>query len=317
MDDLFLTNEKMIGIASIPRLIMLIGHQRRKPFGFSDQFLAYQCQANRFVTVINYVSDSVKVPIDNYKYDYMINEINRAYMRCTLTGNLKKAVNDILKTYQSDFIILEDSGKSNLADLMKEVIALGDIIRFDSVTTVIDSFTGEKTLDVSEEMQKQVLFADIILLDKKELLDEIRMQNLIRIIRELNMRAPIISVKSRTFDPSLVYGINLMNFNQGMIIDGALETGLHNENDICDRLCAVRYSINRPINRNQFFKRIEEIPEKIFRIEGLLRFSDERFPVHLQYVSGRYDIRNYPNPMFKDQFLVLVGKDISGLSIRF
>jgi G3E family GTPase len=296
---------------------MLVGYQRRKPFGFSDQFLAYQCQANRYVAVIKYVSDTLKRQDETYSYDYMISEINRAYLRCTLTGNLKSAVRDILKTYQSDFIILEDSGKSDLAGLMKEVIALGDLIRFDSVTTVIDSFTGEKTIEISEEVQKQVLFADIILLDKKELLDEIRMQNLIRIIRELNPRAPIISVKSRTFDPSLVYGINLMNFNQSIISESTSVMDNNGESDVCDHLCAIRCPIEQPVNKNQFFKRIEEVPEKVFRIEGLLKFTDERFPVHLQYVGGRYDIRNYPNPMFKDQFVVIVSKEIGGLSLQF
>ena len=317
MSLLAVQEDRPIGITSIPRLIMLVGDHPRKPFGFSDQFLAYQCQANRFVTVIKYVSDPAKRKEDYFNYDYMISEINQAFLRCTLTGNLKKTVNDILKTYQSDLIILEDSGKADLSNLMREVTALGDLIRFDSLTTVIDSFTAEKTIEDSEEAQKQVMFADVVLLDQKELLDEIRMQNLIRILRKLNPRAPVISAKSRTFDPSLVYGINLMSFNPKL----SSETDFFGEDlekdDICDDLCAIRCEIDHAVDKQQFFKQIEEMPDKVFRIEGLLRFKNDRFPVHLQYVGGRYDIKYYPNPMFKNQFVVIVGRNLGDLSIRF
>jgi G3E family GTPase len=309
--------DRIAGITSIPRLITLVGNQRRKPFGFSDQFLAYQCQANRFVTVIKYISDYARRQEGYFNYDYMISEINQAYLRCNLTGSLRKTVNDILKTYQSDLIILEDAGKVELSELMKEVSSLGDIIRFDSLTTVVDSFTAEKTIEMCKDAQKQIVLADIILLDKKELLDEIRMQNLVRLLKELNPTAPIISVKNKDFDPSLVYGINLMSFDH--ISNGGSESVRSHccENDMCDHLCATRYAINHPMNKSQFFKRIEEIPDKVFRLEGLIRFKDEQLPVHLQYVGGRYDIRDYPNPKFDDHFMVVVGKNVEDVSFQF
>jgi G3E family GTPase len=307
----------MTGIASIPRLIMLVGYNRCKGFGLLDQFLAYQCQANRFVAMIKNAAPRSEKAGNIFGYDYMITEINQAYLQCTLIGSLQKTVAEILKTYQSDFIILEESGAGDLIALIHEMSELNELIRFDSLTAVIDSFTAERTLETSQEAQLQVRYADIVLLDKKELLNEISVQHLVRVIREFNTHAPIISIKSRSFDPSLVYGINLLNYNDSAVKEGPIEREGSEYDGIYDQLRAVRCEVHHPLIKNRFLKEIEKLTDKVFRIEGIVRFRDERFPVHLQYVGGRFDIRSYPNPAFKDQFMVVVAKNLGSYRFSF
>lgn len=310
-------NEKSIRISSIPRLILMIGDMQSKRFSLLNHFIAYQCQANRFVSIIENALRPVGTLSSLFNYDYMISEINQAYLRCTLTGSLKRAVSSILKTYQSDFIILEDTMLKSLSDLMGVVSSLKDMIRFDSLTTVIDSFTAEKTLEFDLERQDQIRFADILLLDKYELLNEIRIQHLLRILKELNTKAPILSIRSPSFDPSLVYGVNLMQFEEQMDTENPLDTNGYERTGICDRLYAMRYKIGQSMDKDRFYKKIEQHADSIFRIEGILTFRDERLPVHVQYVGGRYDIQNFPNPSFRDQFVVIVGKQPLDMDLRF
>ncbi len=305
-------------VSSIPRLIMLVGYLTKKRFGLLDQFLAFQCQANRFVTVIDNVSKAVRSIDEIFGCDYLISEINQVYLRCTLTGSLKKTVGEILKTYQSDCLIFEDKSHENLDQLIAAATGMEDLIRFDSVTVIIDCFTAERDLCNSDEMQKQIECADIILLDQKDLLDEICLQHLVGSIKLLNSNALIISLKSRTFNPALVYGINLMSYEDSFESSYYAVADQADPDSVCDCLKALRLRINHPINKMGFFKQIEALGENIFRIEGLISFSDEKLPVHLQYVGGRFDIRIYPNPNFKDPFMVLVVKNWKDeLNLRF
>lgn len=317
MNLLSVQTNRTTALASIPRLIMLVGYTRCRGFGLLDQFLAYQCQANRFVALIKNVAPRPERAGNMFSYDYMISEINQAYLQCTLIGSLKKTVTDILKTYQSDCIILEEAGTADLLTLIHDVSDLNELIRFDSLTAIIDSFAAERTLETCQEAQLQVQYADIVLLDKKELLNEISVQHLVRLIREFNTHAPIISIKSRNFDPSLVYGINLMGFAESQTNEREIEMDGTDYDAICDHLQGIRCDIHHPLIKDRFFKEIEKIQDKIFRIEGIVRFKEERFPVHLQYVNGRYDLRSYPNPAFKDQFLVVVAKNPGSFHFSF
>ena len=188
--------------------------------------------------------------------------------------------------YQSDFIILENMKLQDPAELLNSVTELDDLVKFDSLTTIIDCLMAEKHLENNSITQAQVQAADVLLLNKKDLLNEIRMQHLVQLIREFHADAPLISVYNCEFDPMLIYGVNLLDYDESDREQADMEDT--DQYDICDHLSVSMQTVDKNISKNGFFDLIKEQQKNIFRVEGMLEFTNESCPVRMQYVGGRY-----------------------------
>src|SRR3546814_2060266 len=68
---------------------------------------------------------------------------------------------------------------------------IADYYRLDAVITVVDAKHGMETLDKQEEAQKQVGFADRLLISKKDLVNDVDYQALRARLVHINPRASI------------------------------------------------------------------------------------------------------------------------------
>ena len=94
---------------------------------------------------------------------------------------------------------------------------IADYYRLDAVVTVVDAKHGMETLDTQEEAQKQVGFADRILVSKKDLVTEAEFAALRRRIVHMNPRASIEAVHFGETD--LKQLIDISGFNLNTILD--------------------------------------------------------------------------------------------------
>ena len=304
---------KTIGMTSIPRLILLTGFVGRERSNLLQHFIACQTEVNRFVVVIQ-TDPKINGAIPRqFNHDYIITEIDESYMKCSLVGDLKTTINEVIHLFQSDFIILENMRLEDPVELLDAISGLDDLVKFDSLTTIIDCLMAEKHLEDNEIAQAQVKAADVLLLNKKDLLNEIRMQHLVQLIREFNPNAPLISIHNCQFDPMLIYGVKLLEYDESDAENWELEGD--DQYDICDHLSVFTQNVSKNISLNNFIKLVEEQQKKIFRIEGILEFADDCCPVRMQYVAGRYIFHKYPDPFLKDRFLVFVGKNMTELAL--
>ena len=303
-------------IAKIPRLILLAGYLGGEKLRLLHQFVDLLKKPSRYIAVIENHRNRANRFHDSIECDYLITEITESMIQCKLIGDLKTTVIDILKVYQADFIVFECLESLDMPLFYQQLIEIKQLIRYDSLTTVIDCLTAEKILEENDDAQNQIKAADILLVAQKELLNEIRLQHLVQMIREQNPFAPIISMDTNSFNPMLLYGINLLKFRE------TPKKGMHQGEkerveDICDHLSADRITIKDIITKEAFLEQLQEIPKNILRVEGILRFSEETCPVHFQFVSGRYEFQKYPFPDFKTQYLVATGKNLEGFRFKF
>ncbi|MBT4290931.1 MAG: hypothetical protein HOD92_26695 [Deltaproteobacteria bacterium] len=305
------------GIRTFPRLILLVGYLGGEKLKLLHQFVDLLKQTNRYVAIIENHKGQHSQSQNSVDCDYLITEISDSMIRCKLIGDFKKTVSDILEVYQADFIIFDCLGSLDTSLFYRQLDEIKQIIRYDSLTTVIDCLTAEVILEDNSDAQDQVKAADILLVVKKELLNEIRVQHLVQLLRGHNTTAPIISMNQESFDPMLLYGNHLLKYQEVPKNSGNQKDHNNQIGDICDRLSAIRLDLQQTVLRKQFEDKIEEIPKNILRIEGILKFSGENCPVYFQYISGRYNFRNYPFPAFKNQFLVVVGKNLERFQIKF
>jgi G3E family GTPase len=134
-------------------------------------------------------------------------EMNNGCICCTVRGDLIIALSKLIRKRMKvkidfDRVIIETTGLANPGPVAQTFFVdeeVGTYYMLDAVVTVVDARHAMQQLDEHEEAQRQVGFADKILLSKTDLVDPETVQALRSRLIHINPRATIsksISAKS-------------------------------------------------------------------------------------------------------------------------
>jgi G3E family GTPase len=149
----------------------------------------------RYAVIVNEFGE---VNIDNdliVESDEEIYEMNNGCVCCTVRGDLVRAVEGLVKRPGGfDGILVETTGLADPAPVaqtffMDEEIA--ERAKLDAVVTVADAKHLLLRLEDSLEAEDQVAFADVIILNKTDLVEPAELESVERTIRSINPTAII------------------------------------------------------------------------------------------------------------------------------
>jgi G3E family GTPase len=154
-------------------------------------------------------------------------ELSNGCVCCTIRGDLLRALEELRAKRDSggikfDRVIIETTGMANPGPVCQTFFMDDNVARYyrlDAVITVVDAKHGMQTLDQQEEAQKQVGFADIILVSKKDLVNEADYQALRTRLVHMNPRAPITPVHFGEADIAKLLDVSGFNLNTILDID--------------------------------------------------------------------------------------------------
>ena len=162
-------------------------------------------------------------------------ELSNGCVCCTVRGDLMRTLNDLRVRRQAgelnfERVIIETTGMANPGPVCQTFFMdddIADYYRLDAVVTVVDAKHGMATLDEQEEAQKQIGFADRILVSKKDLVTEAEFAALRRRIVHMNPRASIEAVHFGETDLKQLIDISGFNLNTILDIDPAFLADEH------------------------------------------------------------------------------------------
>ncbi len=149
----------------------------------------------RYAVIVNEFGE---IGIDNdlvVGADEEVFEMNNGCVCCTVRGDLIRVLSGLMKRKGGfDAIIVETTGLADPGPVAQTFFMDEDVAartRLDSVTTLVDAKHVMQRLDDSHEAREQVAFADQILLNKTDLVDEADLEAVEARLRGLNPLAPI------------------------------------------------------------------------------------------------------------------------------
>ena len=154
-------------------------------------------------------------------------ELSNGCICCTVRGDLLRTLNDLrIKREQGELnferVIIETTGMANPGPVCQTFFMDDDIAayyRLDAVITVVDAKHGMDTLDKQDESQKQIGFADKILISKKDLVSDDDYHVLRQRIIRINPRAAISNVHFGETELSEILDVSGFNLNAVLDID--------------------------------------------------------------------------------------------------
>ncbi|MGM0655912.1 MAG: CobW family GTP-binding protein [Thermodesulfobacteriota bacterium] len=304
-------DETSVGVDSRVPLVVVTGFLGSGKTSFIQSFIDFYVQRNRFVAVIQNEIGEIGLDGKLLEDEFAVTEIDEGCVCCSLIGSVKKAVSDILAQFKPDFIILETTGMANPFNLLDEMIELRELIRFDGITTIVDAANIRESVSQYDIAVHQIEAADVLMVNKADLVNEEKLAALKSQLRGLNLRAPVVTVEHGYVNPALLYGtdpdeteVHLDNEVTGCLSIDSRKSHIH------DGLESRKLVLPHILHRKIFLSLIESFPVPAFRIKGIVRFEDYEKPCILQYVNGRYDVSESSEDRFDEPFLIVIGQSI-------
>jgi G3E family GTPase len=202
---------------------------------------------------------------------------------CTVRGDLVK-VCQRLKERVSEFdgIIIETTGLADPAPVAQTFVAEQDLVDFyvlDGIITLVDAkhwlqhLNEEKPEGVENESSEQVAFADRVLLNKTDLVDEAQLKEVEENIKKINCYAPIYRTQQSKIDPMKLIGIRAFSLKRVIEMDPEfLNTDGEHKHDESVSSVSFRFEGDVNVNRMETLTQLllQTKAQDLFRYKGVL-----------------------------------------------
>jgi G3E family GTPase len=154
-------------------------------------------------------------------------EMNNGCICCTVRGDLIAALASLAQRRNKgeldfDHVVIETTGLANPGPVTQTFFIdeeVGTHYLVDAVITVVDAKHGMQQLDRHEEAQRQVGFADRLLLSKTDLVDADSLRTLTERLKRINPRAQIVTSDFGRVPIADVLDLRGFNLNDKLELD--------------------------------------------------------------------------------------------------
>ena len=124
-----------------------------------------------------------------------ITEMNSGCICCSLVGDFGVALEEVLKTYNPDRIIIEPSGVGKLSDVITAVSkVVNDEVKINSLVAVADAKKCKMYIkNFGEFFNNQIESAKTVILSRTQLLSEDKLNDCVAQLKELNPSAVVVT----------------------------------------------------------------------------------------------------------------------------
>lgn len=212
---------------------------------------------------------------------------------CSLIGEFEAAVEEIIKEVRPEMIVVETTGLAEPDALIVDIRDSLPYIQLDTVITVADADATLRFPETGYTGRIQLETADVVLINKTDLVDQKGLDEVKKKIMEINDKATLFMTSYCRIDTEILFGLGIEKYFAPV---------RHSHPDID----CISYSSDKVINRGGFEKIAHNLPGEVYRAKGFVRFADGSYL--FSYVAGRWDMEEFESE--KTQ-LVFIGSGVT------
>ncbi len=267
------------------------------------------------------------VGIDNQlviNADEEIFAMNNGCICCSVRGDLIRIVSKLLKRRQKfDHLVIETTGLAAPAPVIQTFFVdenIKDKINLDAVVTVVDAKHIQQHWSANEA-QEQIAFADIILLNKTDLVITQELDELESKIRGMNGMAKIYRTHNSELGMDALLGVQAFDLDRALEIAPDFLNGTTPQHDWTVNSFAIVES--GELDGQKLYHWLEDLLANngadIFRMKGILNIEgkDDRFV--FQGVHMMFDVkpdRPWKKEETRKNELVFIGRNLDQAQMR-
>ena len=223
-----------------------------------------------------------------------IAELGGGCVCCSLLGEFEAAVNEIIQKVAPEMIVVETTGLAEPEGLVFNIQEALPQCRLDGVVSVIHADMLVRFPELGHTTRLQIEGADILLLNKIDLIEPVQIEPLEKKLREINPAAAIVRTERCQIDPELLFGI------------GREKKVARPEHKHQPEFESFAFSSHKIFSRDCFERFADDFPAGVIRAKGFVRFADTA--QLFNFVAGRWELEPFDA---KRTELVFIGKGIA------
>jgi G3E family GTPase len=223
-----------------------------------------------------------------------IAELGGGCVCCSLLGEFEAAVNEIIQRVEPDIIIVETTGLAEPEALVFNIQEALPQCRLDGVVSVIDADMLVRFPELGHTTRLQIEGADILLLNKIDLVEHGQIESMEAKLRQINPTAVIVRTERCRIDPGLLFGI------------GREKKVAPPEHRHQPEFESFTFSSDKTFSRDCFERFADSLPDSVYRAKGFVRFADGA--QLFNFVAGRWDLEPFESA---ETQLVFIGKKLA------
>ena len=279
-------------------------------------------------------------------------ELSNGCICCSINGELVDAMDRLLAQPQPlDYVIVETTGLADPLPVAMTFLSseLRDECRLDSIITLVDAENFSLDLLTGDVGRRQVVYSDILLLNKTDLVGEERLKRVERALRDIKPDARILPCRHGNVPLGLLLSVGLFDSDRWMQPedpapahdhhshdhhDGKHHDGEHHDGEhhhhhhhasegeaagVIEGFTSLSFRSDQPLDLRAFQNFLDnQLPRSVFRAKGILWFreSERRHLFHLAGKRFSIDDDDWPATMPRGNRLVLIGQDLDHPTLR-
>jgi G3E family GTPase len=223
-----------------------------------------------------------------------IAELGGGCVCCSLLGEFEAAVSEIIEKIAPERIVVETTGLAEPEALVFNIQEALPQCRLDGVVSVIDADMLVRFPELGHTTRLQIEGADILLLNKIDLIEPGHVEPLETKLRQINPTAAIVRTERCRIDPELLFGIG----RERKIVQPK-----HRHQSEFE---SFTFTSGKIFSRDCFEGVANGLPASVVRAKGFIRFADggQLF----SFVAGRWELEPFESRRTE---LVFIGKQIA------
>lgn len=252
-----------------------------------------------------------------------IAELGGGCVCCSLLGEFEAAVNEIIEKIAPERIVVETTGLAEPEALVFNIQEALPQCRLDGVVSVIDADMLIRFPELGHTTRLQIEGADILLLNKIDLVEPGQIEALETKLRQINPTAAIVRTERCRIDPELLFGIGRSprGIRSRVMMPSAISDISRGEKRIAPAEAgsplpatthqhqvefeSFAYTSGKIFSRDCFESFANGLPASVVRAKGFIRFADggQLF----NFVAGRWELEPFEAERAE---LVFIGRKI-------
>jgi G3E family GTPase len=269
------------------------------------------------------VNEFGEIGIDNdliVGADEEVFEMNNGCVCCTVRGDLIRIIDGLLKRKgKFDGILVETTGLADPAPVAQTFFvdeAVNSKTALDAVVTVADAKWLKERLKDAPEAKNQIAFADVIVLNKSDLVSADELREVELRIRAINPFAKIHRTTRCAVPVETVLSQGAFDLERILAIEPQFLEDSHHHHD--EDVQSFSFTTEKPLDSKRFFAWIDNVSQiqgpNILRAKGILSFKDDPQRYVMQGVHMMFEgdhQQDWRADEKRESRIVFIGRDLN------
>ncbi|WP_088104098.1 CobW family GTP-binding protein [Halalkalibacter urbisdiaboli] len=236
------------------------------------KLLEFEKQQGRHVGVIMNEMGQVSIDSEAIPSDVPLKELLNGCICCHLQGDLSLQLKALTEEYELDAIYIESTGAAHLIEVVDACThpLLINTIEIKGIITLVNAQQwrdGRMSIKLKKLLQEQIKYANIIILNKLDTIEEGEADSLLTRIREINQNGHIFPSTYASIDPKIILS------SQAISIENR-SAEQNKEDHVHLHLETFSYTLSAPIDRIEFEKGLNTFSGQLYRVKGFLKLTE-------------------------------------------